>query len=161
MQGWELVTFVQQLAARKFAYSRRNPWDGPARAFARGMGYCQQQALALDAIYRRLGIASRPVYAMRCHFPPEEVHGIPEPAGVSGHVWLRVRVDGEERDVCCGDARNTPGTVHFAVLSPVRELYPWLRPITHLGSALENARRDWVARRRRWQLTERRPPRRE
>jgi transglutaminase-like putative cysteine protease len=160
-QGWELVAFAQRLAARKVAYSRRNPWDSPARAFERGMGYCQQQALALDAILRRLGIASRPVYAMRCRFPPLEVHGIAEPAGVSGHVWLRVRVGGEERDVCCGDMGNTPGTVHFAVLSPVRTLHPWLRPLTHLGSAVENVRRDWVARRRQRWITEWRPSRRE
>jgi hypothetical protein len=32
-----------------------------------------------------------------------------------------------------------PGTVHVTVLSPVCELHPWLRPLTHLGSALEQA----------------------
>lgn len=48
LRGWELVAYVQQLTARKFVYSRRNPWDTPARAFGRRMGYCQQQALALE-----------------------------------------------------------------------------------------------------------------
>ncbi|MGR0218709.1 hypothetical protein [Agromyces sp. ZXT2-6] len=148
LDGWELVGFVQHLAARKFDYSRRNPWDTPARAFERGMGYCQQQALALREIYGRLGIEARPVHARSCHFPAGEVHGMPEPAGIRGHVWLRVRVDGEERDVCCGDEGNTPGNVHFTILSRVHELYPWLWPFTHLGSVLENVRRDWVARQR-------------
>jgi hypothetical protein len=40
LQGWGLVAYAQNLAARKFAYFRRNPWDSPARAFERGMGYC-------------------------------------------------------------------------------------------------------------------------
>jgi transglutaminase-like putative cysteine protease len=128
--GWDLVAFVQQLAARKFAYSRRNPWDTPGRAFERGLGYCQQQALALNDIYRQLGVRSVPVYAMRCQFPPKVVQGRVEPARGSGHVWLRVRLGDDERDVCCGDVRNTPGRVHFAVLSPVRELTPLVQPLT-------------------------------
>ena len=61
LQGWGLVAYAQNLAARKFSYSRRNPWDSPARAFERGMGYCQQQALALKMIYDRLGIRSQPL----------------------------------------------------------------------------------------------------
>jgi hypothetical protein len=148
LRGWPLVAFVQRLAARKFAYSRRNPWDTPARAFERGMGYCQQQALALNEIYQGLGITSRPVYAMRCSFPSARVHGRMEPPKVGGHVWLRVRVDGAERDVCCGEVRNTPGRVHFRVLSAVRDLTPLLQPVSHLGSVIENVRRDWLASRR-------------
>lgn len=148
LRGWALVEFVQHLAARRFTYSRRNPWDTPERAFRRGQGYCQQQALALKAIYDGLGIRARPVYAMRCWFPESVIHGIPEPAGVSGHVWLRVSADGDERDVCCGSVRNRPGQTAFRVLSPVRELRPWMQPLTHLGSVVENWRRDMAARRR-------------
>jgi hypothetical protein len=83
MQGRDIVAYAQNLAARKFAYLRRNPWDSPARAFERGMGYCKQQALALKMIYDRLGIRSDPVFALRCRFPPKVVHSIPEPECLS------------------------------------------------------------------------------
>src|SRR5215212_4970913 len=92
LSGWELVASAQHLAACKFHYSRRNPWDSPARAFARGLGFCQQQALALAQIYAELGITAQPVYALRCRFPPTVIHGIPEPERISPHTWLRVRV---------------------------------------------------------------------
>jgi transglutaminase-like putative cysteine protease len=70
LQGWDLVAYAQNLTARKFTYSRLNTWDTPSRAFERGMGYCEQQALALKKIYTRLGIKSRAVFALGAHFPP-------------------------------------------------------------------------------------------
>jgi hypothetical protein len=147
LTGWELVAYAQQLVAHKFTYSRLNTWDTPARAFERGRGYCEQQALALKAIYDALGIPARPVFAVRCAFPAKMVDGVRWPGGVSGHAWLRVRIGGEERDVCPGSVENTPGRTQFRVLSPVRCWSPWLRPFTHLGSSLENMRRDMVAQR--------------
>lgn len=147
LQGWDLVAYAQNLAARKFTYSRLNTWDTPSRAFERGMGYCEQQALALKKIYDRQGIETRPVFAMRCKFPAKVVDGVPWPGGISGHAWLRVRIGDEERDVCCGSVTNTPGVTQFEVLSKVRTWQPWLRPFTHVGSSIENIRRDMVARR--------------
>jgi hypothetical protein len=79
LQGCEQVFYAQQLVARKFTYSRLNTWETPSRAFERGMGYCEQQALALKKIKAR--------------------------------TW-----------------------------------HPWLRPFTHLGSSIENIRRDMAAR---------------
>jgi transglutaminase-like putative cysteine protease len=147
LSGWELVAYAQRLVARKFTYSRLNTWDTPARAFKRGRGYCEQQALALNAIYDALGIQTRPVFAVRCAFPSKMVDGVRMPAGVSGHAWLRVRLGDEERDVCPGSVENTPGRTHFQPLSPVHNWAPWLRPFTHVGSSLENMRRDLVAQR--------------
>jgi hypothetical protein len=147
LRGWDLVAYAQNLVARKFTYSRLNTWDSPARAFERGMGYCEHQALSLQKIYDALGIASRPVYALRCAFPPQVIDGMPWSGGISGHSWLRVSIGGEERDVCPGSVTNTPGVTDFRVLSKVRTLYPWLRPWTHLGSSIENIRRDTVTRR--------------
>jgi hypothetical protein len=146
LAGWALVAYAQQLAARKFSYSRRNPWDSPPRAFARGMGYCQQQALALERIYDGLGIDAQPVYALRCRFPATTIHGLLEPERTGPHTWLRVRIDDEVRDVCCGSRSNMPGVVHFTVLSRVKPLWAWLRPFSHLGSVIENIRRDRRAR---------------
>ena len=148
LTGWDLVAFAQHLTACKFTYSRLNPWDSPAQAFARGQGYCQQQALALKQIYDRLGIPARVVFAMRCRFPPGVVDGIGEPGCVSPHSWLRVTLGGEERDVCPGAVTNTPGVYHFEVLSQVHTLQPWIQPFSHLGSVLANVRRADIAQRR-------------
>ncbi len=147
LQGWDLVVYAQNLAAQKFTYSRLNTWDTPSRAFERGMGYCEQQALALKKIYDKLGIETRPVFAMRCKFPAKVVDGVPWPGGISGHAWLRVRIGDEERDVCSGSVNNTPGVTQFEILSSVLSWKPWIRPLTHIGSSLENIRRDMVARR--------------
>jgi len=146
LQGWDLIAYAQNLAARKFTYSRLNTWDTPSRAFERGMGYCEQQALALKKIYDRLGIETRPVFAMRCKFPARVVDGVPWPGGVSGHAWLRVRIGDEERDVCSGSVNNTPGVTNFEIRSKVLTWQPWIRPFTHVGSSIENIRRDMVAR---------------
>lgn len=147
LQGWDLVAYAQHLVARKFTYSRLNTWDSPSRAFERGMGYCEQQALVLKQIYDRLGIESRGVLAFRCKFPAGVIDGIPWPGGVSGHAWLRVRIGDEELDVCPGSVNNKPGMTHFEILSKVRTWHNWLRPFTHLESSLENIRRDMLARR--------------
>jgi len=86
LQGWDLVAYAQNLAAQKFTYSRLNTWDTPSRAFERGMGYCEQQALALKKIYDKLGIETRPVIAIRCKFPAKVVDGMPSPGGIGGHA---------------------------------------------------------------------------
>lgn len=147
LRGWDLVTYAQQLVASKFSYSRLNPWDTPSRAFERGLGYCEQQTLALKYIFDRLGIASRPVFALRCRFPAKVVDGAMWPGGVSAHTWQRVRIGNDERDVCTGSVLNTPGVTQFEILSPVNTWYRWQRPFTRLGSVIENIRRDRAARR--------------
>jgi hypothetical protein len=147
LQGWDLVAYAQNLAAKKFTYSRLNTWDAPSRAFERGIGYCEQQALALKKIYDKLGIETRPVFCMRCKFPAKVVDGVNWPGGNSGHAWLRVRIGNEERDVCPGSVNNSPGVTQFEILSRVLPWHPWLRPFTHVGSSIENIRRDMLARR--------------
>ena len=148
LHGWDLVAYAQNLAARKFTYSRLNTWDTPSRAFERGMGYCEHQALALKHIYDQLGIQAEPVFALRCTFLAAQADGTLSPAeGVSGHAWLRVRIGDEELDVCSGSVNNQPGVTHFETLSTVRTWQPWLRPFTHLGSSIENIRREMLARR--------------
>jgi hypothetical protein len=110
------------------------------------MGYCEQQLLALKHIYDQLGIEARPVFSLRCTFPGTVVDGVLSPEGVSGHAWLRVRIGDEELDVCSGSVSNKPGVTHFEVLSKVHTWQPWLRPFTHLGSSIENIRREYQAR---------------
>lgn len=143
--GWELVAAAQQLVNAKMAYSRRNGWDTPARAFRRGMGYCQQQAMALLIILRQLGIDARPVQALRCQFPPKQIHGYADPGRISGHMWLVVTINGVEKDVCPGHPENAPGKVHFTLLSRRTAYDPLLQMLGHIGSMIVNAQRDNTA----------------
>lgn len=127
LRGWELVIFAQRLVYRKFRYySCRNLWDTPAQAFRRGMGYCTQYNLALKQILERLGFDVRAVFSLKVR-----VADVPE--WTMGHTWLRVRVDGETRDVCAGHADNLPGSVNFVPLAPVLPGNGFVFTLTHLG----------------------------
>jgi hypothetical protein len=162
LEGWDLVAFAQHLTAEKFTYSRCNPWDSPSRAFERGLGYCQQQALALNEIYRGLAVDSRLVYANRCGFPPPKDAGdsialaldnrwlrtfFGNEPNVFGHTWLRVRVGNEELDVCPGNPDNRPGANDFEPLLEVKTMNLFLQPLSHLGSAMLNLVLERQARR--------------
>jgi hypothetical protein len=142
LTSWELVAYAPSLVARNFTCSQLNTWDTPACAFERGRGYCEQPALALNAIYDTLGIQTRPVFALRCAFPPKMVDGAWRSGGVSGYAWLRVRIRDDERDVCPGSIENTHGHTQFRALSLVHAGSPWIRPFTHVGSSIENMRRE-------------------
>lgn len=135
LAGWELVTYAQRLVYRKFHYySCLNLWDTPAQAFRRGMGYCTQYNLALKQLLDRLdmcsptglGFDTQAVFSLR-------VAVAEDPAWAMGHTWLRVRVDGETRDVCAGQAANLPGQVGFTPLAPVLPGNGFVLFLTHLG----------------------------
>jgi hypothetical protein len=135
LSGWDLAAYAQNLTARKFSYSRRNPWDTPELAFKRGQG------LALKEIYDRLGIGCRPVYAARCRFAAQMIDGQLAKERITGHAWLKVKIDGKEMDVCSGSVTNMPGMVNFTVLSDVKPLSPMMQPITHIISVIANTLR--------------------
>ncbi|MEZ4862771.1 MAG: transglutaminase family protein [Caldilineaceae bacterium] len=143
--GWELVAAAQKLVNAKMVYSRRNGWDTPARAFRRGMGYCQQQASALLIILRKLGFDVQPVQALRCQFPAKQVHEYWEPGLISGHMWLVVTLDGVEKDVCPGHPENEPGKVHFTRLARRTNYGPLWQILGHIGSMIVNVQRDNAA----------------
>ncbi|RJO60995.1 MAG: hypothetical protein C4542_07640 [Dehalococcoidia bacterium] len=136
-----MAAYAQNLTARKFDYSRRNPWDTPERAFERGQGYCQQQALALQIIYDHLGTDCRPVYAARCRFEARMIDGQMARERITGHTWLKVKIDGKEVDVCPGSVTNLPGVANFTVLSEVKPLSPLMQPIIHIISVVANTLR--------------------
>jgi hypothetical protein len=127
LQGWELVTFAQQLVAKKFAtYSTLNLWDPPGRAFIFGTGYCTQYNLALRQLLCRLGFQVETVFVLRAHF-------FDNPDWSMGHTWLRITVDGETRDVCAGRPTNEAGKVHFVPLSTVHKGRGPAMFLTHIG----------------------------
>jgi hypothetical protein len=141
LNGWPLVEYAQKLVSRRMKYSYSNSLDFPAGAFEKGMGYCWHQASSLNSILRGLGFKSRMVHAVRNRFPDKLLEGTVMPGRVSGHVWCRVTLDGEEKDVCPGDEKNVPGRIHFTLLSPVRD---WNIPVcvfSYLGSAALNWKR--------------------
>lgn len=127
LSGWQLVAFAQHLVYRKFThYSCRNLWDTPAGAFRRGMGYCTQYNLALLRVLRQVDLEVWAVFSLR-------VAVADDPTWTMGHTWLRVRIAGEERDVCAGHAANRPGRVNFTSRAPVWPGHEAVLACTHLG----------------------------
>lgn len=138
LKEWELVKEAQKLVAEKMEYSRRNNWDTPEKAFARGMGYCQQQAEALKSILNEVGIDARLVQCTKNMFPPKKIHEYRSEGGICGHVWLRVRINDKEKDVCPGNINNEPGKIHFKVIGKVTNYSGIIKILGHIGSAFMN-----------------------
>ncbi len=141
LAGWELVACAQALVNAQMTYSYTNSYDTPEQAFEKGRGYCWHQASALNGILAKLGIQSRLVHAVRNEIPETVLEGVTIPPFVSGHLWCRVTVDGEEKDVCPGRATNSPGVIHFKPISPIREWGPVIEWFTYHGSAGVNKQR--------------------
>lgn len=138
LKEWVLVKESQKIVAEKMEYSRRNNWDTAEKAFARGMGYCLQQADALKIILLEFGIDVRLVQCMKNTFPPKKIHEYYSEGGTCGHVWLRVRINGEEKDVCAGNINNEPGVVHFKINGKVTNYSGIIKILGHIGSAYMN-----------------------
>lgn len=139
LEGWDLVAYAQRLVCRKFVYySVRNLWDTPGRAFAHGMGYCTQYNLALKHILEALGFDARAVFCTRVSF-------VDRPEWRMGHTWLRVRVNGEWRDVCASRPSNEPGLISFEPLRRVRQGSSGRLLLTHLGMILSFGLVEWWA----------------
>jgi len=139
LRGWALVAFVRRLVRRKFAiFTTRNVWDSPARAFELGMGYCTQYNLALKDILDGLGFETKAVFCLK-------VRALDDERWTMGHTWLRVTIDGEERDVCAGGLQDTPVLNRFVPLWPI---LPGPRPLlllTHVGLILFSGFVEWKA----------------
>ncbi|NIM91488.1 MAG: hypothetical protein GTO17_11135 [Candidatus Aminicenantes bacterium] len=142
LSGWELVKYAQKLTARKFTYSRRNSWESPDKAFARGLGYCIQQALALKMIYDELSIDAKVVHG-RGDFSESIIHGVKEPGGNFNHAWLEVTITGESKYVCPGNVDNAPGELDFKITSKVKPYTRLMHFFTFPGAIIVNAVRDF------------------
>jgi len=114
--GWDLVDQASRVVQERFTtYSVLHVWERPETAFGRRRGYCAQYNGALAQILRRLGFDAWMVYAARVRFDDN-------PEWSLGHAWVRVRLDGDVRDVCARSASNRPGSVGFVCLGRVRRL---------------------------------------
>jgi transglutaminase-like putative cysteine protease len=130
--GAVLVEAARALVADRMQYCRRNSFDSPARAFQRGYGYCTQQAYALADLLARLGIEAKVVHAFRNRFPD---------GMVGGHAWVRVTVDGEERDIDSLFYDVETGELTFTPLSSVQKHSRLFKRVTMWGEAAVNAHR--------------------
>jgi hypothetical protein len=141
LTGWELVAFAQRLVNKNMAYSYDNSFDMPVRAFEKGRGYCWQQAKALQKILLGLDFHCYAVYAVKNQFPATQFDGVTVPAITSGHVWCRVMIGSEEKDICPGDIDNKPGIIHFKPLSEVKKWNCFISFWAYWGSAYTNRKR--------------------
>jgi N-acetyltransferase len=114
--GGDLVDQASRLVHDRFTtYSVLHVWERPETAFRRRRGYCTQYNGALAQILCRLGFDASMVYTARVRFDDNAEWAL-------GHAWVRVRLDGEVRDVCARSASNRPGSVGFTCLRRVRRL---------------------------------------
>jgi len=128
LTGWELVDYATRLVSAQFStYSVLHPWASPEAAFRDRRGFCTQYNGALAVILRELGLDARLVYAARVRFEDRRDWPL-------GHTWVRVRLDGEIRDVCARSMDNQSGRVHFVPICPVRKLDRITRFLTTAGS---------------------------
>ncbi len=141
LTGWPLVAEAQRLIGKTIRYSVENSLDSPEAALTKGQGYCWHQASALNVILQELGFESRLVHAFKNHFPEVELAGARVQDFISGHVWCRVTLEGEEKDVCPGHRDNTPGVTHFTPMTKVLEWNKGIELLTYYGAALVNAQR--------------------
>ena len=128
--GWDLVDQASRLVHDRFTtYSVLHVWERPENAFRRRRGFCTQYNGALGQILHRLGFDAWMVYTARVRFDNNVEWTL-------GHTWVRVRLDGEVRDVCARSTSNRPGSVGFICLSRVRRLGPVARVASCAGTAV-------------------------
>ena len=130
--GWELVEAARALVGQRMQYCRRNSYDGAARAFERGYGYCVQHAYALQRLLAQLGVEAQVVQAFKNQFAD---------AKITSHAWVQATVEGETRpiDPLFWDERT--GQPTFTPLSRVTGLSPLFKAFTWWGAPAVNAHR--------------------
>lgn len=128
--GWELVDRAASLVHARFTtYSVRHPWECADTAYRRRRGYCTQYNGALAVLLRRLGFDAWLVCAARVRLHDD-------PGWTLGHTWVRVRVDGEVRDVCARRSANRAGDINLTPVGAVRPLGRATRVLSTAGTHL-------------------------
>lgn len=123
LSGWPLVDFATSLVNDKYShYSAWHLWLTPEQSFAQSQGLSLQYNQALAAILTSLGVELAVVQCARVR------QVLPRPWWLAGHVWLKVSINDQTRDVCAGNASNRAGDVDF---TPIADVHPFRR-ISHL-----------------------------
>lgn len=114
LTGWELVDHATALVHERYThYSAWHLWESPHESFRNGRGTANQYNSALAEVLSALGFEVHRVQAARVRMDRA-------PWWQSGHTWVRVAIEGRERDVCAGRADNRAGHVGFTPVTPVR-----------------------------------------
>jgi hypothetical protein len=117
------------------AYSRRNSFNGYARAFERGYGYCSQQARALADLLTRLGFEASVVHAFQNRFAD---------GSVTAHAWVQVIAEGEAYDVDSLFYDPDHSRITFTPISEVQEVPQLLTYLEWWGAPAVNAHRYYL-----------------
>lgn len=133
--GWELVESARAIVAERMAYSRRNSFDSPSRAFERGYGYCMQHAYALSYLLEDLGFENEVVQAFQNEFPDGQV---------TSHAWVSVKIDGEIRHIDSLFYDEQAGDLDFTPLSEITNIPTVFKYFTFWGGPAVNAHRYYM-----------------
>lgn len=133
--GWELVESARALVAERMAYSRRNSFDSPARAFERGYGYCMQHAYALSYLLEDLGFENEVVQAFQNEFPDGKV---------TSHAWVSVKIGGEIRHIDSLFYDEQARELDFTPRSEITTIPTVLKYFTFWGGPAVNAHRYYL-----------------
>ncbi len=121
-QGRELASEAIRAVAQAFErHSVWHLWESPTRALAGRRGWSQQYNTVLLRVLRRLGFEARLVHAAR-------VRGFGYPWWLSGHAWVKVKIESQELDACASRGTNRVGECGFVPLTvelPVRMVTRW------------------------------------
>ncbi|MGL4831870.1 MAG: hypothetical protein ACRCWS_04715 [Propionibacteriaceae bacterium] len=136
--GKELVDYAAQLVREHFlVYSIRAPWMTTGLAWAQRRGNAAQYNGCLSEILSELGFAQELVFAARVRTDKEN------PWWWMNHVWVRVMVEGRNRDICARYSTEL-GSIDFV---PVTEVLPWrvqTRITTTAAACVGSAYQQWV-----------------
>ena len=111
LNGFILIEESRKLIITRIQYCRRNSFDTYKTAFARGYGYCQQQAFALAHVLTRLGFDGRVVYAIRNKLSD---------GSVCGHAWVRVKYNGTVKEIDATHIDTESDALTFTPLTRVK-----------------------------------------
>ncbi len=135
--GKELVEYAAKLVREHFlVYSIRAPWMTTGLAWAQRRGNAPQYNGCLSEILRGLGFAQELVFAARVRTDKEN------PWWWMNHVWVRVMVEGRQRDICARYSEEL-GNIDFV---PVTEVLPWrfqTRITTTTAACVGSAYQQW------------------
>jgi hypothetical protein len=131
-KGHDLIEQARLIVGERMAYCRRNSFDSYERAFARGYGYCQQEAYALAALLQELGFDAWPVHCEHCDFSDTKD---------TGHAWVQVLYEGKVLNIDSTYMDTQTGKLLFTAQGPVKAYTSLFRLFSGWGSTAANARR--------------------
>lgn len=129
LRGWELVDRATELVHGSYDhYSAWHLWESAATSLAHGRGASVQVNQVLARVLEGLGFEVEVVHAARVRLGRH-------PWWHAGHLWVRVSIADDQRDVCAMTAGNRAGQVAFTPLTEVRDVHPWTVAAVTVGLA--------------------------